>query len=88
MTTPPPHSRVAPCVFFLAGFPGPPAGAVLAYSSGLPVCQSPSCVGLELFSGTLVLSVSRGSRFSAHLRVSPASPPCNWSCLVAGVLVS
>ena len=87
--TPPLHSRVAPCVFFLAGFPVPPAGgAVLSYFSGLPVRQSPSCVGLELFSGTLVLSVSRGSRFSDHLAVSPASPPCNWSCLVAGVLVS
>ena len=78
-----------PLCLFLSGFPVPPAGAVvLSYSSGLPVCHSPSCVGLELFSGTLVLSVSCGSRFSDHLALSPASPPCNWSCLVAGVPVS
>ena len=78
-----------PLCLFLSGFPVHPAGAVvLSYSSGLPVRQSPSYVGLELFSGTLVLSVSRGYQFSDHLAVSPASPPCNWSCLVAGVLAS
>ena len=50
MPPPPLHSQLTPCACFLPGFPGPQAGAVfLSCSSGLPVRQSPSCIGLELF---------------------------------------
>ena len=82
MPPPPLHSQLSPCVCFLAGFPGPQAGAVFL------LFFRPSCIGLEMFSGPLVLSVSRGFRFSDPLAVSPVSPPCPWSCVVAGILVS
>ena len=53
---PPLPSWLAPCVYFLGGFPGPPYfTGFLSYSSGLPVRRCPACVSLELFSGPLVL---------------------------------
>ena len=86
MHHPPLPSRLAPCAYFLGGFPGPPyVTGFLSCPSGLPLRRSPACLSLELFLG--LLSFRRlWFPVLSSLAVSHFSPPCLSSCLSQGFL--